>query len=183
MLHIVRYVVVGILVCVAAGAEAQRLAPLVNPVGAPSSAPVPQTQAPARQPSAVWPVLLGSAAGVVGFVGGLAVGYEVANSEACRLSDGPCISEGTLLIASVFGALGLATGTHVGNARKGSLGYDMVVSVGLGAIGLALSALVHEDSGTLTDNRFGSSVLLVLPLAQLVGTVYVERRIGGSARD
>lgn len=115
-----------------------------------------------------WP---GAAIGVGGFlVGGLA-GIAIADCPGSD-DDGFCALEGAFFGAAALGTIGLATGVHLGNDRRGSYALDLATAGGIwgAAIGL-LAANGWPDTAT-------TATFIALPIVQLVATVAVERAVG-----
>lgn len=115
--------------------------------------------------------LYGIALGTLGFFGGGLVGYAAASS--CS-GDDYCEFRGFLIGAAVGGTLGMATGVHLGNDRKGSLLLDMLTGAGVWGVGIGTAALTGwDDTATLI-------AAIGVPIAQLFATVAVERSTGRS---
>lgn len=133
-----------------------------------------QEVSPAVRPSFVdvaWP---GAAMGAGGFlVGGLA-GIAIADCPGTE-NDGICALEGAFFGAGVLGTIGLATGVHLGNDRRGSYALDLVTAGGIW--GLTIGVLAANDwPDTATTVAF-----VTLPIAQMIATVAVERATGDRA--
>jgi hypothetical protein len=62
---------------------------------------------------------------------------------------------------------------HLANYRRGSFTTSLYVSLGLGAIRTAL--LWTGDFHAIFENRARQTVLIVMPVAQLVSSVLIER--------
>lgn len=86
--------------------------------------------------------------------------------------DGFCALEGAFFGAAALGTIGLATGVHLGNDRRGSYALDLATAGGIWvvAIGLLAAGDWPETATTVT--------FFTLPVAQLVATVAVERAVG-----
>ena len=77
-----------------------------------------------------------------------------------------CFGPGLVYGALLGEAAGLALGVHVVNGGKGSYALDALASVGI------LAATLY-----LAQDAFGGpAILIVIPAAQLVGTIMTERR-------
>lgn len=139
-------------------------------VASPALLPLHAQETPsAVRPSFVdvaWP---GAAIGAGGFLVGGLLGGIIAD---CSNSDSYCALEGAFYGAGVLGTVGLATGVHLGNDRRGSHALALVTA---GSIwGLAIGALAANDwPETATTVAF-----IMLPIAQMVATVAVERATG-----
>ena len=115
-------------------------------------------------------ILAGAGLGAAGFVvGGLSMGLLW--STQC----GPeqfCGVTGALLGAAIGATLGLPLGVHLGNRRRGSYLLDVVTGVGVWVAGIGVIGL-SDGNYTVRDITF-----VAMPIAQLVGTVLVERAWG-----
>lgn len=114
-----------------------------------------------------WP---GAALGSVGFVIGGVAGAHLADCEFD--ADGFCGLQGALFGAAALGTFGLATGVHLGNDRRGGYGLDLLTAAGIWGVSMALLAATGWDDGATTVG------FVALPIAQLLGTVAVERATG-----
>lgn len=109
----------------------------------------------------VWLVLGGTAGGGLGMVAGMVAGAVL---------DGPadedcidfCFGPGLLGGALVGEAVGMALGVHLANGRRGSFTTGALTSAGILAAGL----FIFQDS---------PEVMLMVPIGQLIGTIYSER--------
>ena len=134
-----------------------------------------QTVEPARDSTAMSDdssnrdYLYGIALGTLGFFSGGMVGWAAASG--CSADD-YCEFRGFLLGAAIGGTLGMATGVHLGNDRKGNLLLDMLTGAGVWGIGIGTAALTGwDDTATLI-------AAIGVPVAQLFATVAVERATG-----
>jgi hypothetical protein len=126
-----------------------------------SSSPLMSDDAAARGAALEWLAAGGVVGGALGMAGGLLVG---------ALVDGPpeedcivyCVSPGMAIGALVGEALGIAAGVHLANGRHGSLFLDTAASSGILALGLVGGL---ESPG----------VVVLIPVAQIVGAMAVER--------
>jgi hypothetical protein len=118
------------------------------------------------------PLLAAAGLGLVGWGIGALAGHAI---------QGDCVEEfcefeGIFYGGAAGGGLGLAVGAHLGNRRRGSFPLDFLASGAMWGVGYALMrsfADKGDDSGvTLTA--------IVLPPAQLLATVLVERASGRS---
>lgn len=114
-----------------------------------------------RRPAAVlgFGGLLGGAAGLAA---GMYAGAKLDSGNENEGCDEWCIPLGLIYGGLAGEALGIALGVHLANDRRGSLPMGILASAGILSLGL-LTAL--EDA----------NVLLVIPVAQIVGTVVTER--------
>lgn len=139
--------------------------------GLPAQSPEPQgTPKPfPSEPGIDGPVFGGIALGGLGFVVGGFAGYGVANcpnhGDFCGLGE-------MFLGAAVGGTLGMATGVHLGNRRRGSLGTDFVVGSAVWGGGIALAATAKFEGNAVW------AIFLAIPVAQLIATTNVERSVG-----
>ncbi|HEY0035749.1 MAG TPA: hypothetical protein VGB66_03625 [Longimicrobium sp.] len=110
-----------------------------------------------------------AAGGVVGAGAGLFTGMLAGALLDGRPDPGCrdfCFGPGLVFGALVGEAAGLALGVHVVNGGKGSYALDALTSVGI------LAATLY-----LGQNAFGGpEILIVIPAAQIVGTITTERR-------
>jgi len=114
---------------------------------------------------------LGAGLGLGGFFSGGLVG--IALSSGCQ-GDEYCGLEGFLIGAAVGGTLGMAIGVHLGNDRRGSLPLDFLTGAGIWGIGIGAAAISDWDDTVTAIAAIG------VPIAQLLGTVAVERATGRS---
>ncbi len=68
----------------------------------------------------------------------------------------------------------MALGVHLGNKRRGNLALDFVTGAAIWGAGIGIAAASDWDD-TVTGVAF-----VMIPIAQLVSTVAVERAIGQS---
>lgn len=123
---------------------------------------------PASNPAGT--VVGGVLAGTAGLFAGAMIGGSLENSYW------PCNCDDPGLVGAVYGALigetmGLATGAHLGNGRRGNLGLDVLVSAGTAVLGVAM--LSGGDG----------SALLALPVVQLVAVAVTETSVGRSKAE
>ena len=111
----------------------------------------------------VRPIVFGLGFGAVSFVAGGYLGAMAAGS--CEGSD-HCYLGAFLFGGYVGWSLGLAAGTHLGNRRRGNVGYTLAASAVVGGIGMAVALAVDDPW-----------VVVMTPLVQLVSTVVVEREV------
>ena len=143
-----------------------------------STATLAQTPAP---PIAEPRVIMdqGSAAGSVGAgvglgVAGFLVGGLVAVAIAGDCTGDMCNAEPALLGAAAGGTLGLALGAHLGNHRRGNFALDFATGAAVWGAGLGIAVASDWNESAVT------AVAVMVPIAQLVGTVMVERAVGRS---
>jgi hypothetical protein len=129
-----------------------------------------QDAIPDARPSLIDVVWPGAAMGVGGFpVGGL---LGIAIADCSGSDDGFCALEGGFFGAAALGTIGLATGVHLGNDRRGSYALDLATAGGIWGVTIGLLA-ASDWPDTATTVAF-----FTLPIAQLVATVVVERAVG-----
>ncbi|HEX8319419.1 hypothetical protein [Longimicrobium sp.] len=110
-----------------------------------------------------------AAGGVVGAGAGLFTGMLAGALLDGRPDPGCrdfCFGSGLVFGALLGEAAGLALGVHVVNGGKGSYALDALTSVGL----LAATLYLGQDAFG------GPEILIVIPAAQIVGTIITERR-------
>lgn len=119
-----------------------------------------------KKPGSVAGALLGGVlGGVVGFAGGALIGLY---ADDCYKDGGEetafCNVDTGLYAGSAGGAVLLAAGVHLGNGKHGRFEKDLLVSVLIGGVGLG-TAIATESP----------TILLTVPIVQLIGTVVMER--------
>jgi hypothetical protein len=129
--------------------------------------PQPEDTTKVKKPGSVLGAALGGIlGGVVGFAGGAVIGLY---ADDCYKHGGEsslfCNFDTGLVVGSATGAVLLATGVHLGNGRHGQFKSDLLVSVLIGGVGLG--AALGAKSPV---------ILFSVPVVQLIGTVYMERR-------
>lgn len=94
--------------------------------------------------------------------GGLVAGALLGN----QLQRYPCEDciEGAFYGALVGESLAIPLGVHLGDRGHGNAGTALAASLGIGALGLGAAAATHEWS-----------LLLAIPVAQLVTSIAIER--------
>jgi hypothetical protein len=110
-----------------------------------------------------------AAGGVVGAGAGLFTGMLAGALLDGRADPGCrdfCFGPGLVFGALLGEAAGLALGVHVVNGGKGSYALDALTSAGILAAALYLGQ----------DAFGGPAILIVIPAAQIVGTITTERR-------
>lgn len=120
---------------------------------------------------------LGAAAGAL--VGGVAGAYiggnrcvDDANPDSCYLIAGTAIGLG------VGVTLGAPVGAHLLNRRQGNLTTSLLASTAIGVFGMA--AFRYVDLNVRGSSRGSSlnTILVVVPLAQIVSAGLIESRTG-----
>jgi hypothetical protein len=169
----------ALLVCLALLAprtgQAQHRDPLPSfpPVQAPHAALVPSPPAqPVRVvvadtlwaggPGDVTLIMGGVAGGTLGFIAGGLIGSVLdgpPDDDCSEICFGDAVIPGVL----IGEALGLALGVHLANGRRGSFPTGALVSAGILAVGVA---------GMLEEPE----IVFLIPVGQLVGAIYAERR-------
>lgn len=121
----------------------------------------PETQKPGSVAGAYMVGILG---GVVGFVGGALIGLS---ADDCYKEEGDefCNFDSGFFAGSAAGAVFLAAGVHIGNGRHGKFEKDLLISVLIGGAGVG--------AAFATGSR---TILFTVPIAQLIGTVFMERK-------
>lgn len=115
----------------------------------------------ARGVSPGWLAAAGVVGAGVGMVAG-AVGGAAIDGRPDEDCLDFCFGPGFVLGALAGEALGVATGVHLANGRKGSFLLDLATSTGVLALGIAVG---HEVP----------SAGLLIPVSQIFGAVVVER--------
>lgn len=130
-----------------------------------------QETTPAGRPGFIdvaWP---GAAIGIGGFLAGGLLGIAIADCPGSE-DDGLCALEGGFFGAAALGTIGLATGVHLGNDRRGSFGLDVLTAAGIWGLSIGVLAATGWDD-TATTVTF-----VALPIVQLFATVAVEQAVG-----
>lgn len=144
---------------------AQRLpAPFVS-VSQRTRAPAPSLDTIRPPGNPLGTVVGGVLGGAAGFFAGAMVGGSVENRFFPCHCDDPGLM-GVLWGAAIGESVGLAVGAHVGNGRRGNLGEDLVASLGMGAVGIAVAFGVGEAG------------LLFVPVVQVVAVATTELTAG-----
>ena len=105
----------------------------------------------------------GSGSGMVlGGIGGTLIGWLVGGAVGTLVSDWES-GNGPAYGAMVGASVGVPVGVHMGNHSQGSLLNDVLVSAGIGAVGIAVTSA--------SDNWLG---ILLTPLAQVIVTIAME---------
>lgn len=160
-----------------AARTAVHLQPLIEPLEATTTnGPRPQSQLASPLAMAVQgprgsieaSAGLGLVLGAAGFVAG---GFAAGKLADCDGEDF-CGLEAAFHGAAAFGTAGLALGVHLGNARQGNYGLDLLTAAGVWAAGYGLARADGFDSPLST------TVLVLIPVMQLVATISVERAEG-----
>lgn len=107
-------------------------------------------------------ILGGVVGGGVGLVAGMFVG-AVLDGRADPDCIDFCFGPGLVIGLLAGEALGAAAGVHIANGRRGSLPLGMLTSAGILTFGL------------VAGNEYPPS-LVIVPLSQLIGSIWVERR-------
>lgn len=125
-----------------------------------------------RQPSLALPILGGLLAAGAGFFGGALIGIAAECDGLCDNSDDLEGLEGAIIGAIVGETLLFPVGVHLGNGRHGNFALDLGTAVGITGASLAAGYATGE----------GGIVILGV-LAQMIGTVAVERATGRARMD
>jgi ABC-type uncharacterized transport system permease subunit len=115
------------------------------------------------------PIVGGLVLGGVGFV--LGAGIAAAVAQDCTSSE-YSVWEAAFYGAAAGGTLGMATGVHLGNGRRGNLLLDLLTAAAVWGIGIGIAA-ASDWNNTVTRVAFVS-----IPVAQLTATIAVERALG-----
>jgi hypothetical protein len=116
----------------------------------------------------------GAAAGWI--VGGIAVGVPLARSNpfgSDALDDGAW-TPGLLMGLQMGQAVGIPVAVHLANGRQGDLRASLATSAALAAVGTVL--LWTEDFDALFERPGRQAVLVAIPVAQLITSIWFERR-------
>lgn len=149
------------------GPRAARIATL--PVLPAPTAPAPQRLDPVYPPADELGMAFGGLlAGISGIVAGGFTGAVIDRSNGCGEW---CGFLGALYGAAAGSAVMVPVGVHLTNRRRGDLGRAVVYSLGATAAGVALAHAT--DDGT---------PILLIPLAQIVVSVAVERATTDTSR-
>lgn len=107
--------------------------------------------------------------GAMGGIGGLlAGGFIGARIELAGGCDGEwCGFSGALLGAAIGSSVMIPLGVHLANDGRGDLGHAVAASGVALAGGVALALLTQDEKP-----------VLLIPLAQIIGSVAIERRTG-----
>jgi hypothetical protein len=112
-------------------------------------------------------ILGGLAGGAVGFFAFGYAGALLADRYADDGSDGWEALGGFAIGAVVGESVLLPLGVHIANRRQGDFATSLLVSAGIAAAGIGLTAAV-EDMGIV--------FLPAIPVAQLISTIAIERK-------
>ncbi len=159
-----------------ATAEAQWLIPPTAPYSPRAAAPPAFPAAPPAEASTERLVLHGALLGLGGFVAGWIVGGRI--GERCDHAEDLCIEDEEVYGAAAGGTLGLVTGVHLGNRRRGSFVADLLAASAVWVAGMVTANLLSEsqnDDATL-------AVLIAIPIVQFGTTVAVERSTARTRR-
>ncbi len=150
--------ILALTVTVASPGHARELAPSVGVSGQERS-----------QDQGSWtkPVLAGIGLGAAGFLAGGLIGGALSYDSDTEYSG----LAGAFIGSQIGGTLGMATGAHLGNHRRGNLALDFLTGAAIWGAGIGL--VVASQDATV-----GPAVFVVIPIAQILGTVAVERAVG-----
>lgn len=114
---------------------------------APDSLPAPAAALPRaeRQPTVLAPILGGAVGGFAGLYGGAVAGLLLSNDDGGEWDEFAAALGGAFIGETFL----LPAGVHLGNARKGSYGIDLLISVTSGLAGIALGSLIGGDGAGL----------------------------------
>lgn len=139
-----------------------RLAARNQPIDVASAPPFNVRVAPADMPGMSKQIMGGVLGGMVGLVAGGYAGFRVETAGGCRPYDDFCGFGGAIVGAALGESIGMGTGVWLGGGRRGS-GGAIFASLGLGVVGVLGAAAT------------GGALLPVVPIAQLIGAVVVDR--------
>jgi hypothetical protein len=71
-------------------------------------------------------------------------------------------------------AIGIPLGVHRANGGRGDLRTSMIASLAIAAVGTAL--LWTDDFDAVFETRRSRTILLAVPLAQVLTSILIERR-------
>ncbi len=118
-------------------------------------------------PGSVIGSLLG---GAIGFFGGGLLGYEIETDSGCSGDeDDWCGVSGFFFGAAIGESLLMPIGAHAGNGGHGNLPINLLITTGIGGLGLALAASSNEPT-----------TLIAIPVLQLLTSIVVEQTISRS---
>ena len=111
--------------------------------------------------------LLGGGIGLVagGLLGALIGGNDSDDPDEAWVN----ALQGSVIGATIGESIGLASGVHLANDRRGNFVLGTVASLAIGAAG---AALVFENQ----DPPAAPIILAATPIAQLIATIMIERR-------
>ncbi len=116
-------------------------------------------------------VLAGLGAGAVGWLSGLIIGANLTD----RGEYGALI--GGFWGSAIGGTLGIATGVHLANGRRGNFGYDILMAGGVWMTGaMVLPMLGGADAGV-------AAFMLGVPIVQLFATASIELKESQKRHD
>jgi uncharacterized membrane protein YfcA len=122
--------------------------------------------------------LAGGAAGWI--VGAFAVGGPLARAnpfDSNQLDDG-LWTPGIVIGFELGQAIGIPTAVHLANQRRGDLRASLLASFALASVGTLL--LWTEDFDAVFESPSRQAVLIAVPVAQLLSSIYIERRTASS---
>ena len=123
----------------------------------------------APEPGILSPILAAAGLGLLGWAAGALIGHAVQG----ECTEDLCELRGLYYGGATGAALGLAAGAHLGNRRRGSFWLDLGTSALVWAGGFAVMATSDESDVVV-------ATAILLPPAQLLSTVLVERATGRS---
>jgi len=142
-----------------------------------ATGPIP-AYAPPVEPSVtsrlVGPGILGGGLGWA--VGAVAVGVPLAKWNpfgSSALDDGSW-TPGLIIGFELGEAIGIPLGVHRANGGRGDLRTSMIASLAIAAVGTAL--LWTDDFDAVFETRRSQTILLAVPLAQVITSIFIERR-------
>lgn len=152
-----------------------RLVPLVL-IGCVIAEPVLARQVDPHEPTSTL-VNRGVIGGVLGWVAGAVVvglPLAVANPFNSRQLDDGSWTPGLVIGFESGQAVGIPLAVHRANGGRGDLRKSLLASFALAAVGTAL--LWTDDLDAVFESPRHQAVLLAIPVAQVISSIYFERR-------
>lgn len=113
--------------------------------------------------------VIGGAAGWI--LGTVAIGLPLAH--ALPATDDGLSTPGVIIGLQVGQALGIATGVHRANARRGEFEKSLYVAVAAAALGMA--TLWTDDFDEVFETRRSQTILVAVPVVQLISSIHFAR--------
>lgn len=108
--------------------------------------------------------------GAIGFFGGGFIGYQIETDSGCSGDiDEWCGVGGFLLGTAIGESLLMPIGAHAGNGGQGNLPINLLITTGIGGLGLVLAVSSNE-----------SRTLIAIPVLQLLSSIIVEQKTSRS---
>jgi hypothetical protein len=113
--------------------------------------------------------VLGGAAGWI--LGTVAIGFPLAR--ALPATDDDRSTPGVIIGFEIGQALGIATGVHLANGRRGDFRKSLYLSAAAAALGTAL--LWTDDFDAVFETRRSQAILITVPVVQIIASIYSAR--------